>query len=224
VDKVVNDPALVVHELMSDPQKIRTMAYLFVPFLLLVLYSPLVLLCVPLVLQQLLSTVPDFWGMRFHYWLPIATVLAMGAADGARNLLRLLHREHSAGWVGAILGALMVYANLHIAKKFPVWQVTRPEFSFARTADERDAYRALKVVPHDASVITQAPLLPHLSTRRDIYLLGSSPALPAAKYLVLNPAVNGWPDPATEQAWLDRHRSQYRRIAASGSWWVYRRT
>ena len=32
------------------------------------------------------------------------------------------------------------------------------------------------------------------------------------------------PDPPTAQAWIDRHRSQYRRIAANGSWWVYERS
>jgi uncharacterized membrane protein len=220
----MRDPALVVHQLIDDPQKIRTMAYLFVPFLLLVVYSPLVLLCVPLVLQQLLSNQPQFWGTGFHYWLVIAPVLAMGAADGARNLLRLLHREHSVAWAGAVLGLLMVYANLHLAKKFPVWQVTRSDFTFRHTPEDALANGGLKMIPPRASVITQHQLLPHLTQRRDVYLLGSSPALPAAEYLLVNPANLGWPAPDVAQDWLNRNLPKYRKVGASGSFYVYKRS
>ena len=93
LQNIFNHPGLPFHQLVDDPQKTRTLAYLLVPFLALVLYSPLLLLCVPLVAEELFSSDPLFWTTHFHHWLPIGVVLAMGAADGLRNLLRLTGRD-----------------------------------------------------------------------------------------------------------------------------------
>jgi uncharacterized membrane protein len=220
---VVRYPGLLFHELINDPLKVRTLAYLVVPFLALMLYSPLVLLCVPLVAEEMFSSDPLFWGTRFHHWLPIGVVLAMGAADGLRNLLRLTRREYATAWIGAAAGALILIANFEIAKRFPLSRIMQPNFTFTRTPVDRAMYHAIGKVPAGASVTTQAPVLPHLSQRAHVYLLGRCPTSPATRYLVINLPQAAWPDPVIARKWVEVRRSQYDQIFGELGWTVLRR-
>ena len=97
--------------------ELRTLALLFGPFLGLVLLSRLSILCIPLVAQQLFSSYELQWGTQFHYWLPLAPVLAMGAADGFRNLAGWLGRERSIATAGALAGAAILAANLFLVAR-----------------------------------------------------------------------------------------------------------
>jgi uncharacterized membrane protein len=217
---IADNPALLVHKLIDDPAKTRTVAYLVVPFLGLILWSPLLIVAVPMVLQQLLSDSSLFWSRDFHYWLTIAPILAMGAADGLRNLLRVSDVERWAPWVGAVAAAVMLYANVEIAKRFPLWRMTQPDFSLAASPPERQREQALAAVPDDASLITQVSLLPHVSERDKVYLLGN-PA-PTPEYVVYDPAHLAWPSPEYAQRWLDHRRSRYRQVLAAGDLVVLR--
>jgi uncharacterized membrane protein len=221
VAHIATHPISPFQELVNDPEKRRTLAYLVLPFLGLFLCSRLALLCIPLVAQQMFSASPLFWGTDFHYWLPIAPVLAMGAADGFNNLIGWLKFERSRAAWGALVSAIFLLANLGLATKFPLWTMAKPGFSLSATTTDRSKQRLLDAVPRDASVTASAHLLPHLSQRSGIYLLGY-PA-PTTEYVIVGPDAFRWPDPVYTRQWLDQHRALYQTVYQEGGSAVWRR-
>ncbi len=219
IGHIATHPASPLQELVNDPEKRRTLAYLFLPFLGLVLCSRLALLCVPLVAQQMFSASPLFWGTDFHYWLAIAPVLAMGTADGFHNLIRRLDFGRSRAAWGELVAAIILLANIGLATEFPLRTLAEPGISFSSSGNDRLNQRLLDEVPSDASVTASAHLLPHLSQRSDLYLLGY-PA-PTTEYVIVGPDAFGWPDPAFTQEWLDGHRADYRTVYEQDGWVVW---
>jgi uncharacterized membrane protein len=207
--------------LFNEPEKRETLLLLTAPFLGLVLGSRLVILCMPLVAQQLFSSYELQWGTDFHYWLPIAPVLAMGAADGFRNIVRWLRREQALALAGGIVAAVMLAVNLGLAHRYPLWTLVEPGFSLSATETDRAAQRALDVVPDGASATAAAAMLPYLSRRDDIYLFGYPS--PQNEYVVFAPQALGWPDPVYERQWLRQNRSAYRTVYDRDGWVVRKR-
>lgn len=222
---ILRHPGLPFHELIDDPQKTKTLSYLFVPFAFLLFSSPLALLCVPLIAEGLYSNQAQDWGMAFHHWLPIAPVLAMAAADGIGNLCRLLHWERRVAWVGAAGAAVMLFGNYQVAQEFPLMStLNNGGFNGVLNPDERARYAVLKRVPPGRSVITEVSMLPHLSDRNEIYLLGLNAPMPTADYIVANPSALEWPNPVASGTWLNEYGHLYRRMYSNGGWEILRRT
>jgi uncharacterized membrane protein len=221
VKNIVLHPDLPFRLLFDNDTKQETWLLLLAPFLGLIFGSRLLILCIPLVAQQFLSNYTAQWGTDFHYWLPIAPVLAMGAADGFRNLVRWLGRERFLVTAGAVVAGAMLAVNLALAHNYPLWKMVEPGFSFSQTPAEQSAHRALDVIPGDASVTASAQLLPHLSRRDDIYLFGYPS--PQNEYVIFAPGALAWPDPVYEQQWLDQNRAAYRVVHDEGGWVVWKR-
>jgi uncharacterized membrane protein len=222
VKSIVLHPDLPFRLLFDEQVKRETLLLLVVPFLGLVLGSRLIILCVPLVAQQLFSNYPLQWGTDFQYWLPIAPVLAMGAADGFRNIMGWLGRERYLALAGGVAAAVMLAVNIGLAHSYPLWRLVQPGFSLSATASDRAAERALAEVPGDASATIPAPQLPHMSERSQIYLFGYPS--PETDYVVFAPGALGWPDPVYERQWLDKHRDAYRPIYNRDGWVVWKRS
>jgi uncharacterized membrane protein len=218
---VVRNPVLPIEDLVDDPTKRSTLAYLFLPFLGLTLCSRLAFVSLPLVAQQLYSDSHLYWGTDFHYWLAISPVLAMGAADGLHNVLRRLDRESSVRVAASAICAVILAANLALASRFPLWTLVSPGVSFSPSASDRAHQRAIDAVPPDASATVPAPLLPHMSQRSDIYVLGYPS--PSTDYVVFVPGADFWPDPEYARTWLTQHHSEYRLAQARDGWVVWRR-
>jgi uncharacterized membrane protein len=231
IAKIMRYPGLLTHYLTDDPVKVQTLVKLFAPFLLLVLYSPLVVVCIPIIAESLYSSESVFWGTHLHHWVPIAPVIAMGAADGLRNLLRLARREPQLRWIGGVVGVVILVANFTLAKKFPLWNLTQG-VSYSVNASEKARYHAIEHVTDGGSVATNAMMLPHLSTRRGIYLLGNpeqhpgcdSRCLPhATDWVVVKRDEIGWPNPDVANAWLAANKDEYRRVFYEDGWEVLRK-
>ena len=83
------------------------------------------------------------------------------------------------------------------------------------------------MIPPDASVVAQAALLPHLSGRREAYLLeeraldrGTATFVAASSELGLWPA----PDQDTLDGWIDaRRRAGYRTVFERNGWILLQR-
>jgi hypothetical protein len=160
----------------------------------------------------------------------------MGAADGYRNLVRLLRRERAPALVAAIVCGVILVANVVVSSNqhwvgsvyeqrvtgVPLLTSVRPGFTMSPTPAESAAADAARLVPDGASATVQDQLLPHLSGRRDAYLLGY-PA-PATDYVVFSPPTLGWPDPVAARQWLDGHRAGYRPIFDRDGWVVWKRS
>jgi uncharacterized membrane protein len=234
VKNIVLHPDLPVRELFNDPQKRRTLALLFLPFLLLPFGSRLIILSVPLIAQELWSNYPAQWGTEYHYWLPMAPVLAMATADGLANLLRAIGREGSRALAGTAVGAACLIAAVLLAVRedwvgnhydiqltgVPALAELRPGFSLAATDEDAVRNEVVARIPPGASTTVPAPLLPHMSHRRDIFMLGYPS--PVTQYVAFNPAVLFFPDPAYAQHWLDQHRRRYQTIFQRDGWTIWR--
>jgi uncharacterized membrane protein len=221
VTNLLRHPSIPFDELVSVPDRLVTILYLFAPFLALVVFSPLVILCVPLVAQQVFSNDAGHWARSFHYWMTIAPVLAMGSADGLRNIVRLAGRRPPAPVLGAAVAATILFANVLLAQRFPLWDLAKPGFTFQQSRSTRAALRALDTVPSDRSLVTVIYLLPHASHRNDLYLLGGG--VPATEYVVYPPGRLGFPDPAYAEGWLKAHRRYYRKVYDRDGWVVLKR-
>jgi uncharacterized membrane protein len=214
-------PDLPFRELFNEPEKRHVLLLLLASSLGLTLGSRLIILCFPLIAQQFFSSYAPQWGTDFHYWLPLAPVLFMGAADGLRNIVRWVGRERSLALAGGVAAAALLVSNVIVARDFPLWRLVQPGFSLSETATDRAAQRALDVVPAGASVTVPASQLPHMSQRNDIYLFGYPS--PQNQYVVFAPQALGWPDPVYERQWLDQNRASYRTVFNREGWVVWRR-
>jgi uncharacterized membrane protein len=190
-----------------------------------VFLSPLAALCVPLVLERMLSTTPAYWTTDFHYSLTIAPVLAMGAADGLANLVRLLRIERVAQVVCWVAVCGMLGVSFHLARDFPLDGATRASF-WRDPVEARNARVALSRIPDDASVAAQDVLVPHLSRRQEIYDI--RPETPPTDYVVFNEEGRwGTPYPNPSFAALRdivaAHTRGYERVFERAGWVVLER-
>jgi uncharacterized membrane protein len=178
---IVREPGSSVAAFLDSPIKQRTLAYLFAPFLGLTLVSPLLILCVPLVAERMLSANPAHWGMSAHYSLVMAPIVVMGCADGLSRLLRLVpaRRLRPRLAVGATAAALA--ANAAVAWSSSLTLLGSADF-YGPYEYDRTVQRALSLIPPTASVAAQSRFVPHLSQRDEIYQL--TPSAPRTDYVV----------------------------------------
>lgn len=181
---LVGEPWRILEVLVQPIVKVETMLLLFAPFLFLTLFSPLAILCIPLLAERMLAFNPNFWTPDMHYSLVIAPIIVLGAADGLRRVVRLLGAEHrSRVIVGAAAAAILV-ANVAIATQFRLSSLFDPSF-YVKSEEARVVDRALSLIPAQASVTAWTHYVPHLSQRDNVYEL-RGPRTRQGQYLVAN--------------------------------------
>lgn len=178
---VVKDPGLVIDTFTSNPEKVRTTIYLFAPFLGLSIFSPLILLCIPLIAERMLSTNALFWGTKFQYSLAIAPILAMGAADGIKNILGFLKvRKHFYHTALSITILILIF-NIILPDQLPLKRLGEASF-YKRDNFASQAKNVVKMTPPDESILAQDVFISHLSNRKYIYEL--IPGKPKSNYII----------------------------------------
>jgi uncharacterized membrane protein len=86
---LTSHPFGLLGQLITPPEKLFTMLWLFGAFCFLPLLSPISLATVPLLLERMLgSRFPGWWGTSFQYNAFLVIVLACAAVDGAVRLDR----------------------------------------------------------------------------------------------------------------------------------------
>ena len=192
VGNIITNPVLPFEVAVEPGEKVRTVLSMLAPFLGLILCSPLLVLAVPLVAERMLSSNENLWTTEFHYTLTIAPILAMGAADGLRNVVSHLRLGRAAPVVAT---SLMLVAAIAVAGRFPVVEglvegaYTDPgddprRVRMSDAGPEVLAAREAVAVPpaHRGSVAASNELVPHLSARSEIFLL--RPGVPDTDYIV----------------------------------------
>jgi uncharacterized membrane protein len=181
----IEHPGLLPHFLVDDPQKVKLLLYLLVPFLFLILYSPLLLLAIPLIAERVYSTNKSLLDNRFHYSLAIASVLAMGAADGLRNVIGGLGLERYRRVIAIGATGLMVVGGVILAKRYPLHDELDASFwSPPKSAVVERYDRVVAKVPPDASVMSLNLTLSRFSRRDAVYEI--KPETPLTDYIVVN--------------------------------------
>jgi uncharacterized membrane protein len=150
----------------------------------LALRSPFVLLAVPNLAERFLGDVSFYWGLEWHYSLPLMPVLFIALIDAAVRV-RTSHPEWLAAYalhVPAV--AIAVALVLTVARPLPLRSLAEAE-SWQASPRADAAEQALAAVPAGATVETDLGLLNHLVADRDVYWIGDSePVVP--EYLVLD--------------------------------------
>jgi hypothetical protein len=151
----------------------------------------------------------------------------MGAGDGLARLARRLGPSRieptDLARITNVCAAAILVLCAVLPGRQPFWRVFGRAF-YAAHAAQRSSDDALARVPADASVVAQAAIVPHLSQRREIFVLGR-PA-PEADYVIANRDLNPWPATRFDDLrWLLDHqrRDGYTVEFESDGWTVLKR-
>jgi uncharacterized membrane protein len=218
----LREPWSVALQVVTPPRKLQTVLFWLLPFAFLPLLSPVILLSVPLVLSRLLSDTPSHWSYGFHYSAPLAPILAMSAADGLARVARWRAFSQQPRALTTLASACVVLATFTPGHQ-PIFELLKPAH-YAKTDVHRSGEQALRLVPANASVVAQSPLVPHLTHRQHVYVLG--PHAPESDYVVACTGLSPWPfgsDAEIDAALIRRQQQGYQVMFAENGWTVLRR-
>jgi uncharacterized membrane protein len=180
---IIRHPIASLRLLADNRAKLKLWGGLLGAWLFLPLLSPISLVAIPTLLERLWSSNPALWSASFHYSLVIAPILAFASIDSIARLQRLLSRANlvvkspshlvGEGRGGGLLAGSLA-AGVLIAGLILSFGVVRPFAEFSRyisASQVADIQSCLPVIPRNASVSASNSLLPHLSHRRQIFLL-----------------------------------------------------
>ena len=173
-------------------RKLVYLVHLFGPVAFLPILAPArLLLALPFLAQNLLSTTPQQSSIGSHYVLELVPVVFYAALGGAARLVAQsgVPRDRFAGYRG--LAAVLLAASLFFHAKPEMWHLRQYRMTphLARLA------ATVAAVPREAAVATQHVILPHLTHREFIYLfpgLGPGPII-RAEYVILDRRLDPWP-------------------------------
>ena len=229
IRNVLKDPVLLLRNLVSPSEKVKTLVATVRPFYFLALLSPLILLAIPLLAERFLSNDPQFWGTQFHLAATTAPIVAMATADGVRNGLNFVkHRYPSIQsrqevWICAAAGALAVLLSFANVSGQPLWSLTQASY-YKPFPGQQIGYEALSKIPPSASVVAQDAVAAHLTEREKIYYLDAK-HVKYARYVIATSTLTPWPNASYQviHGVLDRYvKDGYSVIFSRGGWTVLR--
>lgn len=187
-------PLKIIGLLFFNLTKFHTYCYLFLPFLFLEFFSPLSILFVPLICERMFS---DYWAYwvndQYQYNGVIAPVIVLAAIDG---LYRIAKRKNMKKKVIMAVTCVIFSANLFVAlePKY-IFRKSLKAGNFKITEKEKFGYGVLGLIPPDVPVLAQSPLVPYLSHRKNIYMIGSFQGIivPRFDYVIACDDMNTWP-------------------------------
>jgi uncharacterized membrane protein len=226
IKAIVKNPLLVLEVLFSPAAKLRSYWYTFYPFLCLAFLSPLFIVMIPLLAERFLSGQPNYWSMNYHYSAVIAPVLAMASADGLARLIRSARAERLKSVIGILCGSIILLLNLYLLLGQPLWNLTDARY-WQLSQSDITGRRAVAMIPPEASVAAQAPIVPHLAHRRHIFLLAYNlVTIPEADYIIACEQLGTFPYPGFREVkeYLDAQQAKgYRKIFEENGWIILQR-
>ncbi|WP_285245054.1 DUF2079 domain-containing protein [Pseudarthrobacter sp. fls2-241-R2A-127] len=169
---ILAHPLKTLALLFNNESKQLLWAALFAPVGLLPLGSAYALLAAPILLSRLLSDRPGTWGTGFQYNAVLAPILVMAAVD---VLAKLIRRHEAIDCLRTIAPALFlagVFIGTALAPSlFPLHQLFMPLSSSATTHIDAQQ-RIVSMVPDGAFVEADDRLVPHLTNRTSVGMIG----------------------------------------------------
>ncbi|UFU05576.1 DUF2079 domain-containing protein [Ruania halotolerans] len=174
---LLENPAAAVGALFTGAgAKLGLVVMVVMPTAFLAVRSPIALLTLPTFAWRLTSDVPFHWSTDWHYSAVLMPVVFLAAID-AVLVLRL---RRYAAWIGT---GLLVLA-LAVTIRFPLWQLTEPEY-YRPAWNEQGALAVLDAVPDGAVVATDITLMGYLAPRAEVYWVGND-SNPVPDFVVVN--------------------------------------
>lgn len=152
----------------NSPEKRRVWLYSYTWWLFLPLFSPGAFLAVLLDLAQYFLSGPEFsrmWSPFMHHRAVLAVFLALGTMD---VLVFLKKKKINPELVAVVLFICALFQQFYF--HYPLNKLSKKEFwqTGRWMSDNKKLFSRL---PKSASVATQQDLVPHLSHRKEIYLV-----------------------------------------------------
>jgi uncharacterized membrane protein len=190
------------------PAKLVYLLAMLAPLGLLPLLAPRALAAVlPALAMNLLSSDAVLFHHRSQYQSYVLPFLVIAAIDGYRRLCAApgRRRERAVVTPAAVLGLAFVVSVVLTSRTVNDLMVTR----WTLDPGQRAARRLIELVPPDVSASVHERFVPHLATRREIYVFPSG--LPQAEYVLIHVSQVGDVSPA------------YGALTRDGEWMLWRR-
>ena len=191
---LVTHPWELVKQSFWPYHKAKLLLFLLAPFLFLPLIGAFAIVAIPPLYEHLLSNYFPHWEILRHYHALFAPILIFALLDAFPRLHRWLARRGREVNYRKFVFALCV---LVLVAQFP-FTLSRstktlfdPNFYRLDPRMERTGYDILSLIPADASVCAQDPVVPHLTHREHIYQFDGNTY--GAEYVVLNKFLDCYP-------------------------------
>ncbi|WP_181034153.1 DUF2079 domain-containing protein [Arthrobacter sp. GMC3] len=172
---ILAHPLRTVGMLFNNETKQLLWGALLFPLGLLSLGSAYLLLAAPILLSRLLSDRPGTWSTAFQYNAILAPILVLAAVDMLGKLTRRggrLAGLRTAAPVVFLAG--VVAGTLLLPALFPLHQLFTAT-AWSETAHMRAQQRIVQMVPSGVVVEADDRLVPHLSNRATVGMIGRQP-------------------------------------------------
>lgn len=166
--QISNNPVTILINFFDSEEKRRVWLYSFSWFSFLPLLSPGSMIAVFIDLAQYFVTGPEFarmWSPLTHHRAILAPFLTLGMLDALEFFQK---RQFNTQPIA--LAALVVALSLQYLFHFPLNKLAKSSY-WQNEQWVTDTDNLIRRVPTNASVAAQQNLIPHLSHRREIYLL-----------------------------------------------------
>jgi uncharacterized membrane protein len=191
---LITHPWMIPKELVVPYHKAKLLLFILLPFLMLPVLGGFAIVAIPPLLERLLSNYYPHWEILRHYNAIFAPIFIIALLDAFPRLHRILARRGRDFDYRKMVFALCIVIVL---LQFP--------FTFARSAKtvfnpyfyeldpemEQTGYDIISMIPPDASVCAQDPVVPHLSQRDLIFQYDGDTY--GAEYVVLNKFLDCYP-------------------------------
>jgi uncharacterized membrane protein len=224
---VLQNPFLPFDVLFSNGTRVKTLLFLFTPFLFLPLFSRQMILIIPLIAAKLLAAGPNYWGLTYHYSATLCPLLVMAAADG---LFYWRKKEFlKKGFFKSLLSAptYILMINLILVPILSPWRHVEHAAFWTLSDEEKTGSEVFALIPAGATVATQSSIAPHLSERKDIYALGNNVDWHAIRpdFFVANRDLSSWPITYSEIdiCLNEKMKNGYKKVFEKENWVVLER-
>jgi uncharacterized membrane protein len=215
---VVRDPLDTLRAFYTPVVKTYTLLWTFgMTTTFLALFSPYVLLTVPIFAERFFSFRQALWSTEFHYTAVVAPVLFLGAVDTVGRIRARWHVD--VRWVTAwavVVVAIPLVGSLLLQTQLPVGRLVTGE-AWAQTPRTEALSRLLPLVPDGVCVAADDRVVPQL-THRD-YVTNPERPSPPITWLVLDLSQpeTGWQGPEPNAYLLTVQAEGFDVVAREGS-------
>jgi hypothetical protein len=115
--------------------------------------------------------------------------------------------------------------NLYLLPGFPLWNLTSAGYR-QLSASDLTGRKAVSLIPPTSSVVAQGAITPHLSHRRELYLLNPLAVIPDSDFIIASERVSPFPFPSFQDInyYLEAQQARgYRKIFEEEGWIILRR-
>jgi len=174
---LLTQPSHYLPQLVTPPVKLNTAHILFAEYLYLPLASPLTYLTVfPYLFLRFTSNIDELWVLSMHYnanfqpFLAVSTILVVSRLSGYNK-----YAKYTKYAVYGLMLLSILKTTLFLAPQLSKQITTFPNYQYLK--------KELSLIPNNASIAAQDPLVPHLANRQKIYLF---PDIQDAEYIILD--------------------------------------